>query len=607
MGTRGLEIVRFRGRYYIRWHQFDSYLEGLGAKIVASIPSDPVKYQKWLESMRSMYADRESALENNVYKILENVEPDASLFQEFEVIPSGFPVIRSEDWVEYIYIINLDQEIFTINNTIHWKLDNIPRQGELWRHSIVESIYQNELTISLDMCPEVHMASPALTIPERNTETHYDFHLVTPKTALAEPGKAFLTHIAACTLDQYKRMILRFGMEWSPGSFVFRELVFALISMASGQVKCYSFPPQRCNPQHCHSGSWNCTSKLHKWNGWLAEELAGDNGPLLEFGSSFHRPGEPPGVSPTETTYWFQDVLVSLALVIDDESIMRAVTWGIEQKRARFQIVVVSLFQVAFAEVSCSGHEAKPFVKASRAINFSPLRAEYGLSTHPRNRPELKPEMKKWERRGKFTLRSNCTGSKQRLQGYFPGLTALANFFDAAASRLVVSKSAGIFPTELYERILDFVDYDTWRNCLLVSTITRDLCLRKYRVDDQLSVVAGPFVSRRGEESRYQEESLVSFNFENMQTGEVLPMTLDQQKRDHRDTEDTKECWCMPIIGSDRKALMVDVSIHFKPATDVPVEDDSDVALNVPDEDSNDEPVDANSEVDENNSDEEDA
>lgn len=44
MGTRGLEIVRFRGRYYIRWHRFDSYLEGLGAKIVASIPTDPEKY-----------------------------------------------------------------------------------------------------------------------------------------------------------------------------------------------------------------------------------------------------------------------------------------------------------------------------------------------------------------------------------------------------------------------------------------------------------------------------------------------------------------------------------------------------------------------------------
>ncbi len=44
MGTRGLEIVRFRGRYYIRWHQYDSYFERLGAKIVASIPTDPGEY-----------------------------------------------------------------------------------------------------------------------------------------------------------------------------------------------------------------------------------------------------------------------------------------------------------------------------------------------------------------------------------------------------------------------------------------------------------------------------------------------------------------------------------------------------------------------------------
>jgi hypothetical protein len=43
MGTRGLEIVRFRRRYYIRYHQYDSYFEGLGAKIV-SIPTDPEGY-----------------------------------------------------------------------------------------------------------------------------------------------------------------------------------------------------------------------------------------------------------------------------------------------------------------------------------------------------------------------------------------------------------------------------------------------------------------------------------------------------------------------------------------------------------------------------------
>lgn len=48
MGTRGLEVVRFRKRYYMRYHQYDSYFEGLGTKIVASIPADPAEYQSML-------------------------------------------------------------------------------------------------------------------------------------------------------------------------------------------------------------------------------------------------------------------------------------------------------------------------------------------------------------------------------------------------------------------------------------------------------------------------------------------------------------------------------------------------------------------------------
>lgn len=48
MGTRGLEIVRFRKRYYIRYHQYDSYYEGLGAQIVGSIPADSAGYESML-------------------------------------------------------------------------------------------------------------------------------------------------------------------------------------------------------------------------------------------------------------------------------------------------------------------------------------------------------------------------------------------------------------------------------------------------------------------------------------------------------------------------------------------------------------------------------
>ncbi|KAE8347051.1 hypothetical protein BDV24DRAFT_174605 [Aspergillus arachidicola] len=536
MGTRGLEIVRFHRRYYVRYHKYDSYFDGLGAKIVASIPTDPEGYQK-------------SALETHVYEIRDGFRPDYSQFHEFETLPSELP--RLGDDFEYIYIINLDREVLTMNHSIHWKLGNIPRQDELWLRAIADSIYLYKPTISLDVCPEEHMDSLALELPEPKRKIGYDFRVVAPRTSIAEARKAFLTRLLASTLIQYKEEIIRFGREWSPDSFPFREMAFALVSIASGQAKFHSFPAQQCNPRTC--GAWDCKlNHLGKSPGWLDEEWAGDSAPLLEFGSLSRRPGEPPGASPTETIYWLEDVIVSLTL-------------GIEQGHTNFQIVVISLFKAAFAEVFF-GDDGEPFVEVSRAVDISPLRAEYCVSTHPRDRPELKPGMKTQRQFGELIMNSNCTGTVQRLRSQFPGLAALVNFFEVAANRRAASKSAGILPPELYDRILDFVDYNTWKNCLLVSTVVRSCCLRKYRLDDRMSIVAGPFVRLQ----KYHKERLMSFDFQNVQTGEILPMM--QVPRNIW----TRECNWMPVIGSDRKALMLDVVIQFEPAEDVPVQADSD-------------------------------
>ncbi|KAE8323683.1 hypothetical protein BDV39DRAFT_208666 [Aspergillus sergii] len=163
-------------------------------------------------------------------------------------------------------------------------------------------------------------------------------------------------------------------------------------------------------------------------------------------------------------------------------------------------------------------------------------------------------------------MNSNCTGTVQRLRSQFPGLAALVNFFEVAANRRAASKSADILPPELYDRIPDFVNYDTWKNCLLVSTVVRSCCLRKYRLDDRMSIVAGPFVRLQ----KYHKERLMSFDFQNMQTGKILPMMQVPRNIWMR------ECNWMPVIGGDRKALMLDVVIQFEPAEDVPVEPDSD-------------------------------
>lgn len=513
--------------------------------------------------MRAEYAAKENILESHIYEIRDGCEPDYSQFCEFEALPSELP--RLGEYVAYYYLINLDQEVLTMNHSIHWKLDNIPRQDDLWLRAIVESIYEYKDTISLDVCPEEHIGSPALAVPEPNKVIKYKFRVVTPRTDITEAWKAFLTNVMANMLIEYKDDMIRFGMEWSPESFPFRELTFALVSIVSNQAKYHSFPPRLCHPRTC--GAWDCGSNhLYGLPGWIGKEWTGEDAPLLEFGSMSHRPGEPPGASPTETMYWLEGVLVSLALVVDGEAITEAVTWGIEQEHTNFQIVVLSLFKVAFAEVSF-GDDMKPFVRVSGAVNLSPLRAKYCFSTHPRRRPELKPGMESQYFRGEVMMNSNCTGTRRRLRSEFPGLAALVNFFEVAANRRAASKSAGILPLELYDLILGFVDYDTWKACLLVSTFFRSRALRRYRIDDRMRIVAGPFV-RRGK--NFYKWRLTSFDFENIQTGEITPMIQVSNRIK------TEECNWMPIIGHDRRALMLDVVIQFELARDIPVEVDSD-------------------------------
>ncbi|KAI0183734.1 hypothetical protein EV127DRAFT_464848 [Xylaria flabelliformis] len=554
MGTQGYSIVRFRRRYYVRWNQYDSYFEGLGAKIVASIPADPEAYQQWLESMRAEYAALECALEKGVYEIRDGCKPDFSLFREFEVLPSEFLELNVELVNNYVYIINLDCEILTMQHGIHWKLGNIPRHDNLWLRSITDSTYTNACTLSLDLCPEEHMAAPALELPGPDRAIRYNFQIVSPNINIREARKVFLTSVLAITLIQYKHEILSFGREWSPDSFPFRELAFALVSIASGRAGFHSFPAQSCNPRSCSADY--CKSKhLPRSPGWLDEQWVGDKAPLLEFGSMSHLPGDPPGVSPAETMYWLGDVLVSLELVTDGAAITKAVTWGIEQGHTNFQIVILSLFKVKFAEVSF-----QPYL--------SPIHAHHCMSTHPRNRPEAKPGMWRHLRSCDRILSSYHSGTRQTLQKLFPGFAALVNFFEIAANRHAVSKTRGIFPVELYHRIIDFVDYDTWKTCLAVSTEFRSYCLSKYRLDDRTRIVGGPFICRTGNRG---ENRLSSFNFENMQTGEILPMTDYFSPR----ILFTEELNWMPLIGSDRKALMLNVVLQFEPAKDALVEADS--------------------------------
>ncbi|KAF4507718.1 hypothetical protein G6O67_004187 [Ophiocordyceps sinensis] len=518
MDIPGLQVICFRGRYYNTYSPTNGSFDGLGTDIVESIPTDPGDYQEWLSSFRDLYASYELELER-VFETFDGSEPayDGSGPEEnlASFVSSKLPRL-DRYYTEYIYITNLDNEVLTINFSLHWKLGNIPRDN-LWRRAIKPSIYQEILTLGLGVCPQEHMASPALVLREVVQRIGYRIEPVTPRMGLDDAPKVFTTRLLAGVIIEYTNEMIRFGREWSPDALPFRELTFALLSIASGQAKLHSFPTRRFRPCRCHTVP-GCVLAHVPVSGWLGPEWAADEAPLMDFGSMAHRPGEPPGASPTATTYWLQGVLVSLELVVDGEAVTRAVAWGIQQGRTHFQIVVMSLFEVAFVEVLSSGD----LVRVSHGFHLSPLKAEYCLSTHPRHRPEWRPGMEIEHYYGKHRFRPTFTGTARNLQTLFPGLAALVNFFDVAARRQAATKGEGRLPPELYRRIMDFVDYDTFKACSVVSPAFRSYSRKKHRVSDCTRVVAGPLVrlQRHGDKT----EHLLTFHFENLHTGKIVYM-----------------------------------------------------------------------------------
>lgn len=361
--------------------------------------------------------------------------------------------------------------------------------------------------------------------------------------------------VMAEVAQEFGVVVRRFGKQWAPESFPFRELAFAMLWIASGKAKFLSFPETLCHPRDCmrnslYSGACN---RLYldvdlelPDNGYFGRDWAGESAPLLEFGSLFHRPGQAPGASPAETMYWLDDILISLVLVPDGIAVTAAVAWGLQQGRNNFQLVVLSLSEAILAEVSTApgaNNTAEPFVKVSRPLKLGPLSKEECIKM---GHPEIAAA-------GFWYL---CLQDRSKTQLY-PGFAALITFFDIAGRRRSAAKSRCILPTELHCRILDFVDYATWSACVTVSPAFRAYCLLKYRIDDQWRIAPGS--GPRPDSTK----PFFSFVAEKIQDGTNTAVQLVERDSGGVCHGLSPHNW-MPIVGAEPRALMVDVLLEFE-------------------------------------------
>jgi hypothetical protein len=278
-----------------------------------------------------------------------------------------------------------------------------------------------------------------------------------------------------------RTILLALFSVWRPDDFVFRELAFAIISLASGQVLFRSSPRRECDLNGCFP--WDHDHRPSRGYIDAPNEDLGIKGyrVLPGFAIGSHQPGEEPGSAPLETMYWFEDVLICLATSLDepdvfDATIARTVRYGTKNGRKDFQVVILSLVDLILVEVH--EEDMRTVVKHTDLIVLFPIWPKDHLSTVPIERPPFKGGKRLFSK-GRAIARSGVAfRSLEKVYEYFGGFSSLLLFFDTAANRGLKPSlhDQSRFPMEIYQRILDFTNDITYLSCVKVSNIFQAYC-----------------------------------------------------------------------------------------------------------------------------------
>lgn len=212
-------------------------------------------------------------------------------------------------FIEFTYTLDIDREVFSVDDAAHFNLSKIPRGEQCIKYVDVDEGRR----ILLPDTPKEIIANvewkPDLGGTPQTLPGDYHVKIVTPITSIDSPGaprRHLLLAAFLGVLSAYRELLDRYILSWKPDDFSSREIALALLSLAAGEV------------------AFECSRVLDrnkKDEGYFLipdAKLQPQQQKLLPtFLNEIHVPGVESGSAPKETTYWFGNVLVHLMSRLD--------------------------------------------------------------------------------------------------------------------------------------------------------------------------------------------------------------------------------------------------------------------------------------------------
>ena len=364
---------------------------------------------------------------------------------------------------------------------------------------------------------------PVPVAPSRSALDKYDLlkiRKVKPRGLSDLSGERAYTHslrewLFKQFVGKWDTWLARRLLKCRPHEFIYREVVFAIISLASGDFKFLANQ-----------------SPLSRGDEDLEVRLGSPNGPsiLPDFGSGMHALNALPGSAPTSTTYWFKGILVVLvdASVAEDgikASIAAATDLGQKSGHKVFDALIINLLTFTLVRIEDSGVVQQ--TESMQLLTSLPGPAINRNSGH--------------------------------LRGNSDAFAVLMNFFNVAATyTLKPFKPIGNrLPNELCDRIIEMVDPDTYMRCSEVSDTFRDYVQNHIRLSQQPSLTHAP-----DQETRFIHHTVKGIS-STTSDWIIYDAIEGRDAESHVHAASGLGQWA-PVIGhGDRQSMMVNCAIYI--------------------------------------------